>query len=309
MRLTDLIRGYPIAAFAALACLFGWSLYIAAALGADLSPGALPLGPIIAAAIVAALLGRATLGQWGRELTRLRTSPAWYAIALLAPVAVVSVAVLVNHLLGAPLPTTAQLAGWTSLPAEFVGILILIGVGEEAGWMAFAALHLLRRHSFLTAWAILAVIRVIWHVPLMLDGALPWVLGVGGNAAFQFLLLWVFRRSGGVWVLAAIWHAMHNAVGGTFFFQMVDGPDQARLGVLMTGTYALVAAVVYTIDRRRLTPLHPPEGRPVPHARTFAAMAATRSSGDAATSSTHASSSGDGSSSTSNWLSSSDGGI
>ena len=74
----------------------------------------------------------------------------------------------------------------------------------------------------------LAAIRVLWHLPLMLSGSLPWVLGVGGNIAFQLLMMWMFVRTGGAWFLAAIWHSTLNALGGLFFFQMVEGPDKAQ---------------------------------------------------------------------------------
>jgi CAAX protease family protein len=248
------LRAYWLALFAALACLFGWVFFIARALGADVTPDGMPLGPIIAAAIVAAVLGRAGLREWGRWLVTFRTSLGWYALALVAPVAIISAAALTNYALGAPLPTPAQLAGWTELPGTFATFLILVGIGEEAGRTAFAAPRLLDRYPFLTAWAILSAIRVLWHVPLMLSGGLPWVLGIGGNIAFQFLVLWIFRRSGRVWFLAAIWHAMLNATGGQFFFRMVQGPDQARLAVLMTAGYVLVALTAFLVDRRRPIP-------------------------------------------------------
>ncbi len=128
----------------------------------------------------------------------------------------------------------------------------MVGIGEEAGWTAFAAPLVLRRHKFINAWLILAAIRVFWHLPLMMTGQLPWTMGIGGNIAFQFLMLWLFRRSSGVWLLAAIWHAMLNATSGGFFFQMVQGPDQARLVLLFTAAYVLVAAAVYLFDHSNL---------------------------------------------------------
>lgn len=94
--------------------------------------------------------------------------------------------------------------------------------------------------------------RVLWHLPLMITGELPRVDGIGGNIAFQFLALWIFMRSGGVWLLAALWHTMVNTTGGKFFFQMVQGEDKARLGILMTAGYVLLAAIVFLVDRRRL---------------------------------------------------------
>ena len=246
------IRAYSIASFTVLACLFGWIFFIIAAFGADLSPSNLPFGPIVAAAIVAIGMGRAEWKAWTRALVTFRTSFGWYILAIVAPVVVIGAAVLVSRTFGAPLPTPAQLTAWTGLPVAFVFLLLFVGIGEEAGWTAFAAPRLLTRRPFISAWAILSAIRVLWHLPLMLSGDLTWVLGVGGNVAFQFLLLWIFLRSGGVWFLAAIWHTVLNTAGGEFFFQMVQGADRTRLGLLMTAGYILLAAAVFLADRRHL---------------------------------------------------------
>ena len=209
----------------------------------------MPLGPIIGAAIVAACLGRSEFKQWGRRLVAVRAGIGWYALALLAPVVIVTGAALFNYALGAALPTPSQLAIWTELPGTFVFFLIFVGIGEEAGWTAFAAPLLLQRKTFCQAWLILSAIRVLWHVPLMLSGDLPWVLGIGGNIAFQFLVLWLFQRTER-WFLAAIWHAALNTAGGTFFFRLVQGKDEARLAVLMAVGYAVAAIAVFLFNRR-----------------------------------------------------------
>ena len=39
------------------------------------------------------------------------------------------------------------------MPVTFVTMLVFVGIGEETGWMAFAAPILLRRHGLLVAWA------------------------------------------------------------------------------------------------------------------------------------------------------------
>src|SRR5437588_2344206 len=157
----DAVR--PLTFFVILACLLGWIPYIASALGVvDItatvgdngSPANWTLGPLLAAAIVSAFLGRAGLINGWRRLTTLRAAPGWYILALVAPVVIVSTAVLANSALGAPLPTAAQLSKWTALPGLFVGYLIVVGIGEEAGWTAFAAPLVLRRHTFITAWLI-----------------------------------------------------------------------------------------------------------------------------------------------------------
>ncbi len=255
----------PLAFFVILACLLGWMPYIISALGAaDLaaalgdngSPANWPFGPLVATAIVSAFLGRAGLKNWWRQLTTLRAAPGWYILAFMAPVVIVSAAVLANSACGAPLPTTAQLSKWTELPGLFALYLLAVGIGEEVGWTAFAAPLLLSRYKFINAWLILAAIRVFWHLPLMITGQLSLTMGIGGNIAFQFLMLWLFRRSNGVWLLAAIWHAMLNATSGGFFFQMVQGLDQARLGLLFTAAYVLMAVMVYLFDHSKLDRAH-----------------------------------------------------
>jgi membrane protease YdiL (CAAX protease family) len=99
----------------------------------------LPFGPLVAAAIVVAFLGRAGLKTWWRRLTTLRAAPGWYILAFVAPVVIVSAAVLTNSAFGAPLPTASQLSKWTDLPGVFVLYLIVVGIGEEVGWTQLLA--------------------------------------------------------------------------------------------------------------------------------------------------------------------------
>ncbi|HKP27927.1 MAG TPA: CPBP family intramembrane glutamic endopeptidase [Gemmatimonadales bacterium] len=257
------IRRFPLTAFTVLACVFGWIAQIIGLFRGSTTTDQLPLGPIIAAAIVSACLGRPGLSDWWRRLTTVRAAPRWYLLAFVAPIGLMVLAVLVNTALGAPSPTRAQLSGWTGLPAEFLGIFIFIGIGEEAGWTAFAAPRLLGRHRFLVAFLIIAAIRVFWHLPLMLAGELPPLVGVVANAGFQFMVLWAFFRSGGAWLLAAIWHAVHNTLSGSFFFRMVEGADQARLGLVLTAVYWLAVTAVLLVDRKLLAAPRPSARLPV----------------------------------------------
>ena len=245
-----LIREHPILSFVVLACLFGWSNYIAAAFGLNSEPENNPLAPMVAALVVTACQGRDSLAAWWRRLRTWRAAPGWYALAVLVPVVVHVVNVLINHALGAPLPTAAQLGQGIGLPITFVILLVVVGIGEEAGWMAFAAPLLLRRHGWLGVWAILSAIRILWHLPLMISGQSSWVMGFVGNAAFQLVLLQVFRLSGGQWALAAVWHATLNTFGGSFFSTMVSGADHYRLELLLSAAYTLLAIGALAAGRR-----------------------------------------------------------
>ena len=169
---------------------------------------------------------------------------------MLTPIVVHFVNVAINHGLGAPLPTLAQLGHWPEVPVTFVVMLVMVGIGEEAGWTAFAAPLLLRRSGLLGAWVGALRHPDPWHLPLMLNGEMPWVMGIVGNAAFEMIVLQMYVASGGKWSLAAVWHATLNAFGGAFLFTMVTGDDKARLGLLLAGAYAVLAVAAYLVARR-----------------------------------------------------------
>jgi len=115
-----LIRRYPMLSFAALACLLGWSSYIASALGLGENN---PLGPLVATLAVLGCQGRPSLGGWWRGVRSWRAAPGWYALAILTPALVHAVNVLINHSLGAPLPTPGQLSHWPEIPVGNVALL------------------------------------------------------------------------------------------------------------------------------------------------------------------------------------------
>lgn len=236
-------------AFYVLACAAGWVLYALEAAGIVSDAMNLPLGPVIGAAIVAALLGRRGFREWWSELRRETPTATGYAVALGVPAVLAAAFVGVNALFGAPLPTADQLATSYELPVTFLAMFIAVGIGEEAGWMGFAAPVLRRKYAAAVAIAALVVMRVAWHLPLMLDGELPWFLGVVGTGSFQVILLVLARHLRGGWLIAALWHTMLNTVGGSYTFPMVEGADNARLGYIMAASYLALALVVVAADR------------------------------------------------------------
>lgn len=239
--LVPLVRRHPVPAFAALACLFGWLVYGLAFAGIGSNPENMPLGPAMAALVVTGCQGRAELFAWGRTLRRWGASPWLYVVAIGAPIALHVLIVLVNHGFGAPLPTVAQLSAWPEVPVTFLVMLVMVGLGEEAGWTAFAAPILLRRHGLWGSFALLAPLRILWHLPLVLTGDMPVVVWLLGNAGFQLIVLQMMRHRRGSWTHVAVWHATLNAFGGAFFFTMVSGADKDRLGTLLGLVYAIAA--------------------------------------------------------------------
>jgi hypothetical protein len=108
----------------------------------------------------------------------------------------------------------------------------------------------------------------------MLTGSLPWSLGLLGNAAFSMVALLVLMASGGRWSLVSVWHAALNAASGLFVFHMVSGDDRARLGLLMSLSYSVVAVTWYLAQGTRLTwgagPAVPESRRPAPASAVMA---------------------------------------
>ncbi len=243
-------RDHPVTSFFVLACVFGWSPYLVGRI-ADTVAENIPLGPLVATAVVTLGAGGTTWRRWIRTVRACGMPWRWFTVALLAPVAMHGVQVLVNAAFGAPLPTGDQLSTWTEVPVLFVTMLVLVGLGEEAGWTAFATPLLLGRHPFVVVWGLMSAMRIAWHLPLMLTGDLPWVLGVLGNAGFQMVLLSVYVLSGFRWGTAAVWHASLNALGGPFLFQMVSGADRERLGWIMSVAYAVLAIGMAVLVLRR----------------------------------------------------------
>jgi hypothetical protein len=241
--LTRFVRAHPFAVFAVLACLIGWAQYLLSAVGVGSAPAQIPLGPFVAAVIVTSIRGRDVRRSWWHTIRKVSIARRWLAVVTLAPIVVHVGIVLVNRGFGAPLPTSNQLAEWPNIPIVFVVMLVLVGLGEEAGWTAFAGPLLLEKHGLMKSWLLLGAVRTFWHLPLMLTGDMPWFMGIAGNLGFQLLILVVMERSRGNWSQAAVWHATLNAFGGAFFFGMVTGADKLRLGVLLGVTYSALGAL------------------------------------------------------------------
>src|SRR5829696_8694079 len=119
-----LIRRYALISFFVLAYALSWWPSILYAL--DLLPQPIVgFGPFLAALVVLAI----TSGKTGivgllRRMVGWRVAPVWYAVALLLPIAITLGATVLNVLLGAQAPSSAELGGWTSLFSTFFILLL-----------------------------------------------------------------------------------------------------------------------------------------------------------------------------------------
>src|SRR5918998_2021331 len=265
----SVVRRHPLIAFFVLAYAFSWWAWPLYALG--LAPGAIVgFGPFFAAVVVLALTGgRAGVMNLLRGMVRWRVAPLWYAAALLLPVAIALGATVLNVLLGARPPSSAELGAWPSLIPTYFLLLLIPGIGgawEEPGWRGYALPKLQVGRSALLGSLILGVVWAFWHLPLMVAAVIPWS-DIAYVTVQSVVYAWLYNNSGGSVLLVMLFHTTNNVVSGGFFHAMFSGADWVRMGWLLVALWCAVAVAVVVVGgpehlsrKRTKQTLSPPEG-------------------------------------------------
>jgi uncharacterized protein len=169
-----------------------------------------PQGPFLAALIVLAVTeGRPGVGALLRRLGRWRVGVRWYGVALGLPFAVHLVAGMLTVLLGAPAPTPAQFPDRSALALTAGLLLVIAGQWEEPGWRGYAQPRLEAGRSALAAALVLGAIGIGWHLPLMLNGLLPWSELLVIPALF-IVWAWAYNGTGGSLLIAVLFRFASN---------------------------------------------------------------------------------------------------
>jgi membrane protease YdiL (CAAX protease family) len=126
---------------------------------------------------------------------------------------------------------------------------------EEVGWRGFLLEKLQRRRGALLSTAVVGVIWVSWHLPLLVSdpsGQRPIGPFLVWTLAECVLLTWIYNISSGSILMAILFHAAAN-VAGRLLLEPVLGADSfLTLWWLMAAAYALAAVVVITRTRGHL---------------------------------------------------------
>ena len=228
---------YQFPLFFLLSYLLSWWLLVSGL-------GMLPHGPAFAAVIVIALtVGRPGLREFWSRVINFRGGW-WYLIGPAILAAFLAAAFVINLLLGAPI------SGAPQLPLEAVIFLLLVGgLWEEPGWSGYALPALQKRfaktaHGALIATLILGVFRGIWHLPLVIVGAIPWYEAFLMNVlVFQPIISWLYNKSRGSVPVVMVFHFMSNLLS-VVVSPVFTGSDKIQYMVLYYAFGFLAALVI-----------------------------------------------------------------
>ena len=166
----------------------------------------------------------------------------WYAPTLFLLPFVFILALGLMVLIGKPIPA-AQFPV-VVLPVLFLAFFIM-ALGEEVGWMGYAFEPMQGQGSAFKATLVLGLIWAIWHVPfyIFLFEPVFIVAQVLILLGLRFLLVWIFNNTGKSVFAAILFHTAYNVTNGVLPNYQVSPP----LGVVITSSFVLIAAIVVTI--------------------------------------------------------------
>jgi membrane protease YdiL (CAAX protease family) len=232
-------KRHAVVIFFVLAYLLSWMwVPIAALLG---GPFLFPLGPLVAALIMVTVTG-----SWRDFLSRVlrwRVPIRWYAVAILVPITMSLAAVSINVTLGAPMPTTAVVGPLTGLPLIFLNAIPDAPLFEEPGWRGFALPRFPANRSRLANTALLGLLLVGWHAPLILFEPALAPAYLIGTFASAFVTNWVYYNTHESALLALLYHSVANTFG-IFFGPAFSGADMVRQAWLLTAANIVVALLI-----------------------------------------------------------------
>jgi uncharacterized protein len=267
-------KRHPLIVFYLLAFLLSWIVWgsvMAQARG--LLGWHIPGNLAFTAVAIAAYLTAWLAGGWPAvrdllsRLVRWRTSPLWYAVALLLLLLLSYLAIAVFALVRPGVP--ARIGVDISLPAAllyFVTNLPNMWLTEETAWRGFALPRLQRKYTALSASLIVGLLWGFWHLPLFLTpGTFQSSISFGGfllsAVATAVLTSWIFNHAHGSVLLAAIFH---SAVDASISYTGVMS-STAGLFWLFVALLCLAAGVVVVVEGpARLARHQPNDGMEYP---------------------------------------------
>ena len=216
--------------------------------------GLLPYGPALAALLVVAWVsGRRGVAEFWAQLTRWRVGWRWYLVAPGIFLAMHGVALAVGAVAGLGVGGTGSALTAGALLAIWLPIVLLGGQWEEPGWLGYLVRRLqdARVYSPLLVLLGAGLVRMLWHTPLVLLGAIPWYDFVFGTLALQVVLLWLYDRTGGSVLVPMVCHLFSNLTMATVL-PFIAEPDRWSYWLVFVVVEVMVAVGLLVATRGRL---------------------------------------------------------
>jgi len=228
----DWITRHPLASYFVVAYAMSWSVAVPLALQAqgilaERLPWALhyltAFGPALSALLISRVVRESPRAAESDRRKPVTQPIGWWAVGFASPLLLFAVAQIAARVVGLPAPTSLSLGRINFLPdlglAAWGLWFLTSGCGEEFGWRGFALPRLQRTHSAMTSSLLLAIGWGGWHLPAFFY--VPSYTAVGlrivpgfflGILSGAIVLTWLYNRSGGSVMAAALFHASFNFV-------------------------------------------------------------------------------------------------
>jgi membrane protease YdiL (CAAX protease family) len=221
-------------------------------------------GPALAALATASLLHEPLCGTQRNTNRSALHRALWWIIGFGSPLAMFVVAQLTAGTAAQNAPSWSELGRVSFLPE--LGFtawwlwFVTNGLGEETGWRGFLLPRLQQHHSPIVSTVLLTIAWAAWHMPAFFY--LPSYAAMGlsivpgfffGLFAGAIVLTWLYNRSGGSVLVAALWHASFNFVTAS--------PVAAGFTAALVSMLVVAWAVAVLVGGELRTRLHSEAGQ------------------------------------------------
>jgi len=193
--------------------------------------------------------------EWFWRCLNWRVSWRWFALAFLAPPALMAFALALDGSLGAERPIFSAAQHIPLAIANFVFVFLIGGpLGEEFGWRGYLMPRLSARMNWRAASIVVGVVWGLWHVPLFLiagtlQSQIHMPISLLNILAGSVVFGWLFERTQGSILPALVLHTSLNAWAG--ILAIVPTVATERPYALVTGLLVLVASVLLLLPDRK----------------------------------------------------------